>query len=467
MAIELQSNYRKRLSDLITPVNTYLKVRDEFSRTILLESSDHQGGVESNSFIGMDPIAGFSVQNKVVTTHYPDRPTETIEVENKQEVVGMLSDFTRAFSVNGNGQGLDFNGFFGHLSFDAVQYFDTIDLEAPEKSDAQIPDMAFNLYRYIIRIDHFRDELYILENLLPGEDTRLDTIEDLILKRHFTVHRVSITGAESSNLSDEEYMENVRKGREHCKRGDVYQMVLSRQFSQGFQGDEFNVYRALRSVNPSPYLFYLDEGNYKIFGSSPESQIIIRDGEAFIDPIAGTFRRTGDDEADRRLAEELLADTKENAEHMMLVDLARNDLSRNLSEVTVEKYREIQFFSHVIHMVSRVKGRMKKDSDPIRVLGDSFPAGTLSGAPKYRAVELIDRYENKRRGYYGGSIGHIGLNGDVTHAIMIRSFLSKDAQLHYQAGAGIVVDSDEKSELQEVNNKLMALKKAIDLAKDL
>ncbi len=467
MPVKLKTHSRKRLADLITPVNTYLKVRDEFARTVLLESSDHHGGQESNSFIGMEPIAGFSVKNGVVTTQYPGAPPESEEVGDKSQVPGMLTDFTRAFELEGDGRTAPFNGFFGHLAFDAVQYFETLDLEAEEGSDSAIPDIRFNLYRYVIRIDHFRDELHLIENLLPGEESRLDAIEELILKRHFTVHSLDLTGEETSNLTDEAYMDQVTKGKEHCKRGDVYQIVLSRQFRQGFRGDEFNVYRALRSVNPSPYLFYLDEGDYKIFGSSPESQINVTGDRATIDPIAGTFRRTGDDESDRELAEKLLKDPKENAEHMMLVDLARNDLSRHLADVRVEKYREIQFFSHVIHMVSRVTGKLKPDTDPIRVLGSSFPAGTLSGAPKYRAIELIDRYENQKRGYYGGSIGHIGLNGDINQAIMIRSFLSKDAHLYYQAGAGIVVDSKEEKELEEVNNKLMALKKAIDLAKTL
>ena len=259
----------------------------------------------------------------------------------------------------------------------------------------------------------------------------------------------------------------LTRGKEHCFRGDVFQIVLSRQFSQKYKGDEFQLYRALRSVNPSPYLFYFDYGDYRIFGSSPEAELRIKKGRAIINPIAGTFRRTGNDEQDRILAEKLCADPKENAEHVMLVDLARNDLSRNADDVRVDNYREVQYFSHVIHLVSEVSGKLPGDSNMISVLGDSFPAGTLSGAPKHRAMQLIDRYENQRRSYYGGTIGFIGFDNSLNHAIMIRSFLAKSNTLFYQAGAGIVAGSVEENELQEVNNKLAALKKAIEIAKDI
>jgi anthranilate synthase component 1 len=258
----------------------------------------------------------------------------------------------------------------------------------------------------------------------------------------------------------------VSKAKAHCQRGDVFQMVLSRRFSQQFKGDEFNVYRALRSINPSPYLFYFDYGNYKIFGSSPEMQLKTEGNKATINPIAGTFKRTGDDIKDEQLAADLLKDDKENSEHVMLVDLARNDLSKNTRNVRVSRMKDIQFYSHVIHIVSNVEGTMYDGDSALKVLGDTFPAGTLSGAPKNKAIRLIDQYEPTSRGFYGGCIGFIGINGETNHAITIRSFLSQGDTLHYQAGAGIVNESDEEKELAEVNNKLEALRRAIYTAEN-
>lgn len=324
--------------------------------------------------------------------------------------------------------------------------------------------MKYGFYKYIIAINHLKNELQLIEHMVNGEQSNIGHIEELIQNRNIATYHFRPSGKEQTNHTDEEYMAMVDRGKAHCFRGDVFQIVLSRQFSQGFRGDDFNVYRALRSINPSPYLFYFDYGSFRLFGSSPETQIEVAGGKAFINPIAGTFRRTGNDDEDRELARKLADDDKENAEHIMLVDLARNDLSRTTSKVTVEKYREIQFYSHVIHMVSKVSGVLKPDANTIAIMAESFPAGTLSGAPKYKAMELIDMYEGKRRGFYGGTIGNIRLNGDINHAIMIRSFMSKNNTLYYQAGAGVVSESKRESELKEVGNKLAALKSAIGMA---
>jgi anthranilate synthase component 1 len=333
----------------------------------------------------------------------------------------------------------------------------------PEKEE--IPEIRYNFFRYVLAINHLTNELLLFENIVNGGESEIDSVTSLLHNRNIATYVFGINGSESSNMTDEEYRHMVVKGKEHCFRGDVFQIVLSRQFCQSFTGDEFNVYRALRSINPSPYLFYFDYGSYKLFGSSPEAQIEVKEGKAYINPIAGTFRRTGNDREDQELAKKLAVDDKENAEHVMLVDLARNDLSLTTSKVTVEFYREIQFYSHVIHMVSKVSGTLPEEANTIRIMAESFPAGTLSGAPKYKAMELIDKYEGKRRGYYGGTIGFIRFNGDINHAIMIRSFLSRDHVLYYQAGAGIVSESTEEGELQEVNNKLAALKSAIEMAR--
>jgi anthranilate synthase component 1 len=356
---------------------------------------------------------------------------------------------------------------FGYVNFDAIQHFENISFTTDKKEEYQIPEVKYCFYKYVVAIDHHKNLIHMIENLLENETSQMDYIHHLLVNLNFSTAKFETIDNETSNITDDEYKNMVTKGKEHCYRGDVFQIVLSRQFAQNYRGDDFNVYRSLRSINPSPYLFYFDYGDYRIFGSSPEAQIRINKNKAYIHPIAGTFKRTGNDEQDRELAEKLSKDPKENAEHVMLVDLARNDLSRNADNVIVETYREVQFYSHVIHLVSQVSGEITNKTNLIKVLGETFPAGTLSGAPKYKAMELIDKYENQNRGYYGGCIGYLGFDRTLNHAIMIRSFLSKNNKLFYQAGAGIVADSQEENELQEVNNKLAALKKAIEMAKEI
>lgn len=456
----IRTKVRKYLADMITPVSLFLRMRDHFTQPVLLESNDFSSAEDCFSFIGLQAIAQIGVREGKIHTVLPNGEQHEAKVTGISDVPQALMAFVRQFEVEQDTPYPVFNGFFGHVSFDAVQYFDTLQFDA-EKRKMDIPDIRFILYRYILAINHFKNELYLLENVPDGESPSIEKMEALLKNQKIPLHEFHLDGEETSNLSDEEFRELVRKGRQHCQRGDVFQIVFSRQFAQKFKGDEFNVYRVLRSINPSPYLFYFDYGNYKIFGSSPESQMIVRNGVARVNPIAGTYRRSGNVEADALKAQELARDPKEVAEHIMLVDLARNDLGRHATNVRVKKLKEIQFFSHVIHLVSTVEGDLEPGTNPIQVFGDTFPAGTLSGAPKYKALELIDRYENQNRGFYGGSIGLIGFNGEVTQAIVIRSFLSKDNTLFYQAGAGIVMASEEESELQEVNNKLGALKRAL------
>ncbi len=447
------------LADTVTPVSIYLKIRDKFSQSVLLESTDFSSKENSFSFIAMEPIAGIQLREKELTLNLPNGEKEQRQITQPHELEQVFDDFMQSFEVDENALPI-INGVFGHCSFEAVQYFDSIDFD-PQKRTMDIPDFQYNFYRYVIAINHYKDELFILENLLEGETSELAKVETLIRNNSYAAYNFSLSGKETSNLTDAEFMRLVTLGKEHCFRGDVFQIVLSRRFSQSFQGDDFNVYRTLRSINPSPYLFYFDYGNYKIFGSSPEAQLVIKDGMAEVNPIAGTYRRTGNDLEDQIKAQELAQDPKENAEHIMLVDLARNDLGRHATKVNVKKLKEIQYFSHVIHLVSKVEGELPENYNPIQVFGDSFPAGTLSGAPKYKAIELIGKYEKNNRSFYGGAIGYIGFNGELNQAIVIRSFLSKDNVLHYQAGAGIVASSKEESELKEVGNKLAALKKAL------
>ena len=453
------------LADTVTPVSVYLRLRNLYPKSILLESSDYHGNENSYSFICFMPIASFTANNGIVKQEVEGDPCLETTITKENTLHQQLDEFFQSFDVDISKTDLPINGLFGYTNYDAIKYFEKIEVNAPHKEGYQVPDVRYCFYKYVVAIDHHKNIISIVENLREGENSQIDYIQHLLVNLNFSSSKFATSEEETSNINDNEYKYMVRKGKEHCYRGDVFQVVLSRQFSQKFEGDDFNVYRSLRSINPSPYLFFFDYGDYRIFGSSPEAQIRILENKAYIHPIAGTFKRTGNDEQDKKLAEELSKDPKENAEHVMLVDLARNDLSRNADNVVVETYREVQFYSHVIHLVSQVSGQLPENSNLVKVIGESFPAGTLSGAPKHRAMQLIDQYENQNRGYYGGCIGYMGFDRTVNQAIMIRSFLSKDSVLYYQAGAGIVAESKEENELQEVNNKLGALKKAIEMAK--
>lgn len=467
MEYKLRTFTKRLLADTLTPVNIYLKLRDVFAGSILLESSDYHSHENSLSLICCEPIASFAVKADEVECRYPDGKIDRQPVTRKGQVAGSLEAFRKSIVPDKNTSKYTNCGLFGYMSYDSIRYFEDVNIDIRE---SHIPDILYKLYRYVIIIDHFSNELTLFEHCWEGNDqcrSTIDRVEQIILSNRFATYRFSVTDQETSNVEDETFVQMVEKGKEHCYRGDVFQIVLSRRFSMGFKGDEFNVYRSLRSINPSPYLFYFDYGSFKLFGSSPEAQLQISKGKAHIFPIAGTFRRSGNDQEDAALAAKLAADEKENAEHVMLVDLARNDMSRNAERVTVEVFKEIQFYSHVIHLVSKVTGTLRDDTSVVGMAADTFPAGTLSGAPKHMAMTLIDRYENINRGFYGGAIGFMGFDNSYNHAIMIRTFLSHGNKLVYQAGAGVVSKSDARSELQEVNNKLTALRKAVLMAESI
>jgi len=461
----LRTSYKKIVSDTITPVQVYLKLRDVYPNSLLLESSDYHNHENSYSYICCNPIASISIENNVIKESFPDNSLQNTPITDNYDVVRHIQKFIDKFKTEKNSLKFINNGLFGYTAYDAVQYFE--DLKISKKAgDLDIPDLYYAVYQNIIVINHFKNEAYIFAHTYQSESNVTHIIQ-LITAHNFAAYQFTSSRDETSNTSDDAFKEHVKLAKKHCFRGDVFQLVLSRRFSQGFKGDEFNVYRALRSINPSPYLFYFDYGNFKIFGSSPEAQLVVKKGIAEIHPIAGTFKRTGNDETDLVTAKRLVKDPKENEEHVMLVDLARNDLSINCKEVKVATYKEIQFFSHVIHLVSKVVGKMRKGISTMQVMAKTFPAGTLSGAPKYRAMELIEQYEKTNRSFYGGAIGLMDFEGNYNHAIMIRTFLSKNHRLYYQAGAGIVSKSDPENELQEIYNKLRALKKALDLAEEL
>lgn len=474
--IKINTTVKKMLADVHTPVGIYLRLRDRFRDTILLESTDHHAAENSYSFICINAIAGIEIKDeKVIEFKLPNQNAEKESLKENEELKKLLWNFMQRFEVEGDDvKYTQFaQGLYGYFTFDIVPTIENIKFTQAKSSVsiaerdlevAEIPMARYRLYQYVIAINHYKDELLLLENKIAGLQSEIEVVESLINSKDVPVYPFKTISEESSNMTDADYIEMVQKGISNCYRGDVFQIVLSRRFQQSFIGDEFNVYRALRNINPSPYLFFFDYGDYKLMGSSPEAQLIIKNQKAIMHPIAGTFKRTGDDVIDQQKADELVKDPKENAEHVMLVDLARNDLSTVCTNVRVNQYRQVQYYSHVIHLVSEVVGDVIENSNPFEILFKTFPAGTLSGAPKYRAMQLINEYEPTARSFYGGAIGFIGFNGSCNHAIMIRTLLSKDNSLRLQAGAGIVAASKPESELQEVNNKLGALKKAIAFA---
>ena len=462
ITFEYTTTSKTILADMYTPVGVYMRLRDLYPQSALMESSDYHDKSNARSFIGLHPIASVAIGHGKATINYPDGGVMEENIRPDFQADKAINALLQYIKVKGWDS--EFCGLFGYTSFNAVRYFENIPVkdETLEKNDA--PDVLYVLYKNVIVFDHHNNTIKVVS---LGETEEIDQILKAMNKANVKAYDFHPVGEVSSTLTDDEHRDNIRKGIQHCLRGDVFQIVLSRRFIQKYEGDDFKLYRALRSINPSPYLFYFDFGGFRIFGSSPETHCRIQGRKAYIDPIAGTTKRTGDIEADKQGAEYLRNDPKENAEHVMLVDLARNDLSRNCHQVKVDFYKDLQYYSHVIHLVSRVSGELDEGADPIKAFIDTFPAGTLSGAPKVRAMQLISEYEPHNRGAYGGCIGMIGLDGSLNQAITIRTFVSRNSELWFQAGGGIVAKSDVEYELQEVNNKLGALRRAILMAEKL
>lgn len=462
--IIIQTKTTKLLADTYTPVGIYLRLRDRFRDTILLESTDSHASENSYSFIGVNAIGGIEISSlNQMEFKYPNQEAVKEQISHVNNAPERLWAYMQQYEMTGDQvkEASFAQGLYGYTAYDAIPFFEAIEFK---KDKDIIPLMRYRLYQYVIAFNHFKDEIYICENKLEGIVSELEALLSYIKSKDVPQYPFSIKGEETVNQTDEAFKKSVEQGILHCMKGDVFQVVLSRRFQQSFQGDEFNVYRTLRNINPSPYLFFFDYGDYKLMGSSPEAQIIIKNGKAVVHPIAGTFKRSGDDETDAIMTQQLLEDPKENAEHVMLVDLARNDLSRVCTKVNVKHFRQVHYYSHVIHLVSEVEGTVSEHANPFHLISKTFPAGTLSGAPKYKAMQLIDLIEPTKRSYYGGCIGFVGFDGSCNQAIMIRTFLSQQNTLTYQAGAGVVAASVPENELQEVNNKLNALKTAILLA---
>ncbi len=453
------------LGDMITPVSAYMRLRDKYPKSVLMESSDYHNGENSRSFIAIHPLASLGIAHGTCEFSFPGGIKRRRKIDEDYTVAAAINDFLNEFCISGKGK--EYCGVYGYTSFNAVRYFENIAIKDETQSENDAPDIFYALFKDVIMFDHYRKKITIVQLLEESENDRIDPLANELGTLPCQSYGFRSVGDCYSTLTDEEHKCNIRRGIRHCLRGDVFQIVLSRRFIQKYEGDDFNLYRALRSINPSPYLFYFDFGGIRIFGSSPETHCRITGNRAYIDPIAGTTKRTGDAEEDKKNALYLKNDAKENAEHVMLVDLARNDLSRNCHNVKVDFYKDMQYYSHVIHLVSRVSGELDKDADPIKTFIDTFPAGTLSGAPKVRAMQLISAYEPHNRGAYGGCIGFIGFDRSLNQAITIRTFVSRNGELWFQAGGGIVAKSNEEYELQEVNNKLAALRKAIFMAENM
>ncbi len=466
-SINIRTSRKTLLADTLTPIGIFLKIRKNYKNSVILESADYHGKEHGFSHIALDPVARFELTDSKVTQTFPDGTQENFNLANRHDAVAALKSFADRFDFKKEkGDSPMANGLFGHISYDAVTYFEDIDIQA-KNPESEIPSIRYYVYRYVVAVNHFNNQMSLYAHSYDGSEPSFDTITYLLDMPHYATASFARQGEEVSNLTEDQTREIVNTCIKHCLRGDVFQIVPSRRFAQKFQGDDFQVYRALRSVNPSPYLFYFDYEEYRIFGASPEKQIKIEGSVAEIHPIAGTFRRSGDDARDAELAQALIADPKESAEHVMLVDLARNDLSRSADNVKVETFKEVQFFSHVIHLVSKVTGHLQKGVNPLQMVADTFPAGTLSGAPKHNAMTIINRLEPTNRAIYGGAIGFMDFEGNFNHAIAIRTFLSKGDTLFFQAGMGVVAKSVVESEMQEIHNKLAALRRALEVAENL
>ncbi len=470
----IQTRSKTLLADTLTPVGIFLRLRDQYKYSVILESADYHAMQNSFSYIACDVVASIKIDNDAVEQYFPDGSTEHFKLSNRKEAVTVLKNFMARFKAPKSKHDFISNGLFGHITYDSVEYFEDIEIQDKSEETA-IPQILYRVYRYVVAVNHFKDELHIFEHTYTKEgdtpmpiENGLETLELFVNTPKYSTRKFKLKGEEKQNIEDDDMRKVIEQCKKHCLRGDVFQIVPSRRYAHEFEGDDFNVYRALRSINPSPYLFYFDGGDYHIFGSSPEKQIGINGEMAEIHPIAGTFRRTGDDVKDAELAKQLHADPKESAEHVMLVDLARNDLSRSADIVKVEVFKEVQFYSHVIHLVSKVTGHMRAGTNPLQLVADTFPAGTLSGSPKHMAMSIINKLEPSNRSIYGGAIGYVDFKGNLfNHAIAIRTFLSKNNTLFYQAGMGVVAKSEVESEMQEVHNKLGALRQAIKRAVEL
>lgn len=462
--------YEKITGDLLTPVLAYLKLRSIGSYSFLLESVEGIGRLARFSFIGKDPRK--IIQNSGLKVRINSSgSTEVVE----QNLFDYLKNEIKSYKHPLLPELPDFTGgIVGYLGFENVGLIEDV-IKFDGKDELNTPDSIFGLFNTVIAFDHYKHQLIIISNAHLDDYTDTESaynqakkeiaiIKQTLRKPLEYSSKFSLTDEQYEQFDPESFYDDVKKGKNNIYEGDVFQLVLSKRFRSGYKGDPLNVYRALRIINPSPYMYYMEFGNdLTVIGTSPEDLIKVKDRKATILPIAGTRKRGKTDEDDLRLEKDLLDDPKEIAEHQMLVDLARNDLGRvcNFDTVELTEKMTIHRFSHVMHIVSRVEGMLKDDKDCIDALTASFPAGTVSGAPKIRAIQLINEYEKLKRNVYAGAVGYIDFGGNMDMCIAIRTLFAKDNTMFWQAGAGIVADSKPELELKEIRNKSAVLLSAL------
>ncbi len=467
--------YRTLLADLETPVSVYLKLAQASRASFLLESVEGGEQIGRYSFLGVNPKGVITVQDDQVTvTRHGQTTTRPLEPgEDPLHVIAR--EFERVQPVRLDGLPRFVGGAVGYLSYDVVRYFER--LPATASDDLRLPDAAFLLADTLVIFDHARHQLIVLANAHntgdpdAAYDDALRRIDEVIeaLARPLPFLPDSAASANGggelqSNQTREQYEANVRAAKEYIAAGDAFQIVLSQRFSRRTSAEPFSIYRALRALNPSPYMFFLRfDDDLSLIGASPEMMVRLEDGTATVRPIAGTRPRGKTDAEDDALAAELLADEKERAEHVMLVDLGRNDLGRvcEYGTVRVPEMMVIERYSHVMHIVSQVEGRLRPGMTAFDLLRATFPAGTLSGAPKVRAMEIIEELEGTRRGPYGGAVGYFSFDGSMDTCITIRTMVMRGDTVTFQAGAGIVADSDPAREYEESVNKARAVAVAV------
>lgn len=458
------------VADTETPITLYLKLLDQ-GPSCLLESVEGGQYLGRYSFIALDPIVTFRSAGGDGALVFPDGRAENVS----GPPLKTLREIMQSFRVPERENNLRFwGGAVGFTAYDAVRSLEK--LPGTPVDELQMPDCIYFFPSTVVIFDHVRHTVTLSVNLpLDGEDpcvvykravSKLKQIRDKLQRSIPYTGEFTLQGAIKEDLSDDEFVQRVQRAQEYIRAGDIIQVVLSRRYALNFDGDDFAIYRRLRSVNPSPYMYYFNLGDIKVIGSSPEMLVRVENETVTTCPIAGTRPRALDPEEDRRLAGELLDDEKERAEHLMLVDLGRNDLGRVSvpGTVKVPRFMEVDYYSHVMHIVSRVEGILAPDKDALDALAACFPAGTVSGAPKVRAMEIIDELEPNRRGIYAGAVGYLGFNGNMDTAIAIRTMVIKGNTIYIQAGAGIVADSQPQRECEEIASKARAMFKTLGVS---
>ena len=466
--------YKKILADLLTPISAYMRLAKKSDYAFILESVEKGEQYGRYSFIGRNPLLILQSENE--KTHIWKDGNWQEYNSGFLEILRSTQQKYKAPKLNGLPHFT--GGLVGFLGYESISWVE--DIPIYNQDELQCPDALFMLFHEVIAFDHLQNQIILFSNVQIENGTDLEKayadanlrIDEMGEDLHTDIDYQTPAQLEQSklhsNFTQTKFEDAVQKAKEHIKAGDVFQLVLSQRFRRQTSVDPLTMYRALRSINPSPYMFHLKLNDFDIIGASPELLVKVEDDEIEIRPIAGTRERGDNAEADKDLEDDLLKDEKERAEHLMLVDLGRNDVGRaaEFDSVNVKEFMVVEYYSHVMHIVSDVRGKLREGKDIFDALYSGFPAGTLTGAPKIRAMEIIHDLEPSRRGVYSGAIGYFDFTGDMNTCIAIRTMVMKDGTVYFQSGAGIVYDSDPEKEFEETVNKAKAINAAIDLAEN-